>query len=373
MKIKKGEVLRLKLKLVKPFVTSFAEIKERDVVLVKLYSKDNYGVGEAPVLALPLYNSETPDSSTAILTNTFLPLIINKEIDDPTMLNTIFAPFKGNEFSKSALDVAFYDLVGKNKGVKLMDILGAQKRKVTVSRTISIHKTVDDCLDEAGGYIKEGATYLKLKIKPGFDLAYAKALMKKFPQIKLMLDANSAYTLNATTLKTFKELDKLKLYCIEQPLESVDIIDHAKLQKELTTPIALDESIESEYDMKKAIELDSCKLVNIKIARVGGITSACQINKVCKKHGIKTWVGGMLESPVGFYANLALSTLDNFSYPIDFLGALSYIKDFDKFFVNKPYEIKGNFLYLKITKPGLGLDLDEKFLDHFIAEKIVIK
>jgi O-succinylbenzoate synthase len=372
MKITKGEIIRLKLQLVEPFVTSFGEIREREIVLVKLYANKEFGFGEAPTLSLPLYSPETTDSSVSVLAKTFIPIILEKNISRPTDVNEIFRPFKGNEFSKNAVDMAVYDLFGKKLSKKLIDIIGGKKKRVLISNTISIHKNVEGCLNEAEAYIRRGSTYLKLKIKPGYDVLYSQALMKAFPQIKLMLDANSAYTLSSSTEKIFKKLDKLDLYCIEQPLESIDIIDHSKLQKILKTPIALDESIESEYHISKAIELGSCRAVNIKVARVGGITSAIKINNICKENGVKTWVGGMLESPIGFHTNLAISTLDNFSFPIDFLGALSYIKDFEKLFVEKPYQLNGNFLNLKINKPGLGLNLDWKRLERHIAQKILV-
>ena len=222
-------------------------------------------------------------------------------------------------------------------------------------------------------HIKQGVKYIKLKTKPGFDFKYIHEILKRFPDTKLMIDANASYHLNKTTLSLYKKIDKFNLYCIEQPLESYDLIDHAKLQRNLVTDLALDESIESVYDLQKALELKSCRVVNIKIARVGGISNALEINKICKQRGVKTWVGGMLESPIGFYANLALSTVPNFDYPIDYLGALSYIKDFKKLFIKIPFTIHKGYLYPEFIQTGLGLTINWKLFNTFIVEKIEIK
>lgn len=373
MKIKQGEIIKIKIPLIKPFVTSFGNISDREIILIKLFDETNeYGIGEAPVLSIPLYNSEMPESVIAVTKNIIFPLIKNREVETPEEITDILDFIRGNEFAKSAIVMGYYDIYGKIKSKTLMNLIGGKKNKLLMSGTISVHSSTYRVLEEAQEYISQGVQYLKLKIKPNFDLKYVRAIRQNFPSAKLTLDANASYSLTNKTKNLYKNLDKYDLYCIEQPLQFCDLVDHAKLQKNLNTRIALDESIKSVYDIEKAIELGSCKLVNIKIARVGGITNALKINEICKKNGLKTWVGGMLESPIGFYANLALSTVDNFELPIDFLGALTYIKDYSAFFIQTPFSSSNGYLYPKLDKPGLGLNLNWNSLNKFIVEKIYL-
>lgn len=371
IKITGGEIIRLKIPLVKPFVTSFGSMEDREIILFSLTDDEGkQGFGEAPVLSLPLYNAEIPESAIGVLSRIIFPLLKKREFSHPDQLDEACAFIKGNEFAKSAAIMALYDLFGNKMQQRVVDMLGGKRSTLIMSATISIHDSMQGVLEESSAYYQQGIRYLKLKVKPGYDYAYAAAIKKKFPDVKLMLDANSSYALSPETSELFKRCDDLGLYCIEQPLQSFDIIDHAKLQAVLKTDIALDESIESIYDVTKALELKSCRLVNIKIARVGGFTQAMAINKFCMECTIKTWVGGMLESPVGFYANLALAAQENFDYPIDFLGALTYMQDYENFFAVKPFEIKGDRLILKITKPGLGLDLNWDVLNKYAVERI---
>ncbi len=364
--VEKVEIIRYKIPLVKPFVTSFGSITHRDVILVALHDKDGaVGYGEAPVLSLPLYNPEIPESAAAVIKRVIAPILKENKFENPEALHDALAFVRGNEFAKSAVIMAAYDIHGRKENKRLVDILGGEKNRLKVSATVSIHPNPEAALAEAQVYYDKGIRELKLKIKPGYDVAYVRAIRERFPDAALMLDANSSYVLSGETVRALKSCDELGLSCIEQPLQPQDIIDHAKLQKELKAPIALDESIESVYDAEKALELSSCRLVNIKIARVSGLVEALRINSICAGRGIKTWVGGMLESPFGFCANLALATVGNFDYPIDFLGALSYMERFEDLFAVKPYDISGEVLEIKITKPGLGLEPNWDLLNEY--------
>jgi O-succinylbenzoate synthase len=371
LNIKQIEIVQFKIPLAKPFVTSFGSVTRRDVILVALHDDDGaVGWGEAPVLSLPLYNPEIPESVVALLSRVVAPVLKDKTFADPDAVHDALAFIRGNEFAKSAVVMAAYDLYGKKLNKRLIDLLGGEKERLTVSATVSIHPTVDATLAEAQGYYDRGIRQLKLKIKPGFDVAYARAMRERFPDAALTLDANASYVLSDETIRTFRTCDALNLSCLEQPLQPFDLIDHAKLRKAIRTPIALDESVESVYDTEKALELDSCRLVNIKIARVGGLVEALRINALCAERNIPTWIGGMLESPVGFYANLALATVENFDRPVDFLGAISYVEGFEEFFAVKPYAISGESLALNITQPGLGLELDWERLDAYRTQTV---
>ncbi len=369
--IVRGEIVHLKIPLLKPFVTSFGSLNDRDIILVSFFDKEGRrGWGEAPVLALPLYNPEVPESVMAVLKQVIFPLMKDREFESPAAMNDALSFMKGNEFAKSAVIMAGYDLWGKMTRKSLAEMIGGTKQALTISGTISIHDSPEDMLEEAKGYYRRGIRYLKLKIRPRYDVSYAKYLREKLPDAALMLDANASYMFSKDTLTTFKACDPLNLYCVEQPLQGDDLIDHAKLQAAIRTKVALDESIKSIYDVEKALELGSCKLVNVKIPRVGGMVNALAINAYCAKHTVPTWVGGMLESPVGFYANLALATVPNFDYPVDFLGALDYMKDYEHFFNHLPFQVSGGMMIPELAGPGLGLDLDWDLLNSYCVERI---
>ncbi|MBI4835639.1 MAG: o-succinylbenzoate synthase [Candidatus Abawacabacteria bacterium] len=370
--IDKVEIIKISIPLLKPMVTGFGAVHTRNSLLFKVYSGSVFGIGEAPVLNEPLYNHETPDSAYSFLKKVAAPLLKQTDFEHPDNFSDRLTPFRGNYFAKSAAVCAVYDLFAKLSNTRIVDLISGSKSEATISRTISVHEKIEDTLAEAQAHIDSGAIYLKLKIKPGHDIDPSIALKKAFPQAILMLDANSAYVLNQETISIFRKLDELDLYCIEQPLQQNDLIDHAKLQSQIKTSLALDESIESLYDTEKAIELGSCKLINIKIPRVGGLTNALRINKKSQEAGIKTWVGGMLESPVGFYTNLSLATVDNVDYPIDFLGALTYIAEYEKFFAHLPYSIQGDKIHIDIQATGFGMDLDWSVLNSFVSETVTI-
>src|SRR3989338_8518922 len=254
MEIISAEILRVKLSLVKPFTTSFSTLSERELVVIKLNDKKGLcGFGEAPVLSLPLYGPETPESVIGLLIKCLLPSIIKNKVTTPQQVMGLFTWVKGNNFAKSCLEMALYDLYGKINQISFLDMIGGNKKRVHMSSTISIHSHPHEAVNEAEMHIKQGVKYIKLKNKPGFDFKYIHEILKRFPDTKLMIDANASYHLNKTTLSLYKKIDKFNLYCIEQPLESYDLIDHAKLQRNLVTDLALDESIESVYDLQKAL------------------------------------------------------------------------------------------------------------------------
>jgi len=354
-----GSISKITIPLVKPFVTSFGSIAEREIVLVSLETNEGaVGWGEAPVLSLPVYGAEIPESAIAVISRVIFPRVRDVSFAHPEELDTALGFIRGNEFAKSAVIMAAYDLYGQLVKKRVVDLIGGTKSEVRNSATISIHERPADAVGEARGYYDAGIRFLKLKIKPGFDYEHARAIRESFPDAKLMLDANASYLFSPETLAVFKKCDELGLYCIEQPLRARELVAHAKLQGELKAPLALDESVESFSDAEQAIELKSFKLVNIKIARVGGLTQALAINKLCAAHGISAWVGGMLESPVGLYANLALASVPNFDYPVDFLDVFTYLREYEKFFTRAPFEIHGGTVAISLSGYGLGLEFD---------------
>lgn len=223
-----------------------------------------------------------------------IPILFQTPILHPDEVSKRFMSIRRNNMAKAALEGAVWDLHAKRNNITLSESLGGSKSQIDVGISIGIQPTVKDLLHVIDGSVKEGYKRIKVKIKPGSDIDVLKEVRRHFPDIPLMADANSAYTLK--DIEHLKRLDDLNLMMIEQPLGHNDILEHAKLQAELTTPICLDESIYSLDDVKTAIELGSCKIINVKIGRVGGLTESKKINDYCKEHGISIWCGGMLEA-----------------------------------------------------------------------------
>ncbi|MBI2623520.1 MAG: o-succinylbenzoate synthase [Candidatus Liptonbacteria bacterium] len=366
-----GSISKITIPLVKPFVTSFGSIAEREIVLVSLETKEGaIGWGEAPVLSLPVYGAEIPESAIAVIARVIFPRVRGVSFAHPEELDTALGFIRGNEFAKSAVIMAAYDLYGQLGKKRLVDLIGGTRNEVQNSATISIHERPEDAIEEARGYYDAGIRFLKLKIKPGFDYEHARAIRESFPEAKLMLDANASYAFSPDAIAILKKCDALGLYCLEQPFRARELLAHAKLQREIKAPLALDESVESYADAEQVIELGSAKLVNVKIARVGGLVQALAINKLCAAHGVPAWVGGMLESPVGLYANLALASVPNFDYPIDFLDTFTYLREYASFFTRVPFEIRGGTVAISLSGYGLGLELDWERCRSHISERI---
>ncbi|MBS4224116.1 o-succinylbenzoate synthase [Lederbergia citrea] len=323
MIIKEVIVRRVKMKMKFQFTTSFGTIEDKEFLLIEVKDENgNNGWGESGAFQAPWYTEETIETNRHMLEDFLIPALLNKEIEHPDQVSEIFSPYKRNNMAKAAIETAVWDLYARNKGIPLATALGGMNTKIEVGVSIGIQDSVEDLLGVIDRHVNEGYKRIKVKIMPGWDYDIIGKIRQQFPTVPLMADANSAYTLNDIPL--LKRLDEFNLMMIEQPLGSDDIIDHAQLQKEIRTPICLDESILSYEDARKAIELGSCKIINIKISRVGGLTEAKRIHDLCKEHGIAVWCGGMLEAGVGRAHNIALSTLDNFILPGDTAGSSRY-------------------------------------------------
>ena len=268
--------------------------------------------------------------------------------------------------AKAALEGAFWDLYSKRKKMPLYQALGGEKQQIEVGISIGIQPTVQDLIQLVDRYVKEGYKRMKIKIKHGYDYDMLKEVRKQFPDILLMADANSAYTLK--DIEMLKKLDELDLMMIEQPLAHDDIIDHAKLQEELKTPICLDESIHSFEDARKAIQLGSCKIINIKIGRVGGISESIKIHNYCAEKGIPVWCGGMLESGVGRAHNVAISTLPQFILPGDTAGSSRY---WEKDIIEPEVRVDNGVISAP-NEPGIGYEVNRQMLEMMRIEKKVI-
>lgn len=323
MLIKEINIRKMKMTMKTPFTTSFGTFQDKEFLLLEVTDElGNTGWGESTAFHSPWYNEETLETNLHMIRDFLIPLVLNKEIAHPDEVNELFAPLRKNNMAKATVEGAIWDLYAKRNQMTLAQALGGTAEKIEVGISIGIQKSAEDLIELVRGYVAEGYKRMKVKIKPGFDIDVIKALREAFPQVPLMADANSAYTLD--DIDILKQLDQFNLTMIEQPLASDDIIDHAKLQKELKTPICLDESIHSLEDARKAVELGSTKIINIKIGRVGGLTESKKIHDYCMENNIPVWCGGMLESGIGRAHNVALTTLSNFILPGDTAGSSRY-------------------------------------------------
>lgn len=362
MNIEKITMRKMNLKLKFPFQTSFGTQTEREFIIVEVRDGENVGYGECVVSSRPLYSEETVKTAWHILEDFLIPAVLKKEIDHPDEISVLFKPIRRNNMAKSALEGAVWDLYAKKRGISLAAALGGEKKKIDVGISIGIQKSLDELLKVIEGHVQEGYKRFKLKIKPGRDLAVLEGVRKHFPDLKIMADANSAYTLKDIDL--FKSFDPLNLMMIEQPLSHDDIIDHAKLQAEINTPICLDESIHSVEDARKAIELGSCKIINLKIGRVGGLTEAKKIHDYCADHGIPLWCGGMLESGIGRAHNVAITSLSNFKLPGDTAASSRYWEED----IISPEVIVNDGQITIPEEPGIGYQPVASLIEKYTTE-----
>lgn len=360
MEINKIVLRRMSLELKLPFKTSFGVQKKRDFMIVELHSNKHIGYGECVAPNHPLYSEETVGTVGHILEEFLIPALLNhKEIKHPDELTEIFNPIRRNNMAKSALEGAYWDLYAKENNIPLYKALGGTKSEIEVGVSIGIQESLEELIKVVEGFVNEGYKRIKLKIQPGTDLAILKGIRKHFPNIQMMADANSAYTLDDVEL--FKQMEDLNLMMIEQPLAHDDIIDHAKLQAEINTPICLDESIHSLEDARKAVELGSCKIINIKIGRVGGLTEAKKIHDYCASKGIPVWCGGMLESGIGRAHNIAISSLPNFTLPGDTAGSSRYWHED----IISPEVIVENGTIPLPSSSGIGYEPNQELMEKY--------
>jgi o-succinylbenzoate synthase len=349
-----------------PFTTSFGTFQEKEFFVIEIEDDTGcIGFGESVAFSSPWYSEETVETNKHMMEKFLIPLLLESPIGHPDEVSKRFEPIRRNNMAKAALEGAVWDLYAKRNNSPLFSALGGEKQQIDVGISIGIQSSTNELLRVVEGFVNEGYKRMKIKIKPGYDYELLKEVRNHFPDTLLMADANSAYTLR--DIETLKKLDDLNLMMIEQPLGHDDIIDHAKLQTQLTTPICLDESIHSFEDARKAVELGSCKIINIKIGRVGGLTESKRIHDYCAEQGISVWCGGMLEAGIGRAHNIALTTLSQFDLPGDTAGSSRYwTKD-----IIEPEVIVNNGVIQVPNLPGIGYRVDRQALETFRLDKYV--
>lgn len=354
------------MRLLHPFETSFGSTKERHIILVKVSGAKHSGWGEVTAAEGPFYSYETWKTAWHVLRDYIIPSVIGKEIREPADFGSSVRGIRGHNMAKAGMETALWDLEAKAKGLPLWKMLGGQRDRIDCGVSIGIQPSIDALLAKIGAELKAGYRRIKVKIKPGLDVDVIRQIRASFPDIRLMCDANSAYTLGNADL--FKQMDGYNIMMFEQPLHHEDMIDHAELQKQIRTPICLDESIHSSEDARKAIQIGACRIVNIKLGRVGGHKEARAVHDVCRDHGLPVWCGGMLESGIGRAHNIALSSLENFSLPGDVSASKRY---WAEDIIDPPVEVSPEGQIKQSDRPGIGYEVKEDLIEQLTVRSQV--
>jgi o-succinylbenzoate synthase len=367
MKISFAELRIIKLQLLRPFETSFGVQTERTIPLLTLYADGIEGYAEGVMEELPLYREEFVSGAVALLKEALLPRILDVELNTPQDVVNRLTPFRGNRMAKALIEMAFWDLWAKSLNQPLCRLLGGTRQAIPVGVSLGIQKSLEATRDQVQKHLDQGYQRIKLKIKPGWDVKMIAYIRKEFPEATLTVDANSCYTL--ADLPVLLNLDRCGLDYIEQPLAYEDILDHAKLQKRLSTSICLDESILSPEDARKALEIDAGRVINIKVGRVGGHLAARQVHDVAQSFGAPVWCGGMLESGIGRAHNIHLATLANFTKPGDTSSSSRYWR---QDIIHEPLETSAGLMPVP-TGPGIGVTLNRPFIDQLTVHREEIR
>jgi O-succinylbenzoate synthase len=322
VKIERIELSLLDLPYVHYFETSLGREENRTFILVRVYADGLCGYGEVVADKNPHYSYETTSTAWLILKEFLAPLVLSRSVTDPYDFALQGQKYKGHPMAKAGLELALWDLKAKREQQPLWKMYGGGRREITAGVSVGIQDTVPKLLDRIRAFLEEGYPRVKIKIKQGWDVGVCREVRKVFPDILLQADANGAYSL--ADRDVLKKLDDYNLLMLEQPFPAYDLWDHSRLQKAMKTPICLDESAVSAETVRKALEMGSCRVVNIKIGRVGGVVEARKIHDFCQSRDIPVWCGGMLESGIGRAHNLHLATLPNFRLPNDLSASKRY-------------------------------------------------
>jgi O-succinylbenzoate synthase len=312
----------VRLPLVRPFETSFGRMAAREFVLVAARQDGVAGWGECVAEVDPYYSSETTASSWQVLSKYLVPAVLGIEIEHPRRLHALWRRVRGHRMAKAALEMAGWDLYARLERRPLCELLGARARPIAAGVSIGIHETTDALVERVQSELADGYQRIKIKIKPGWDLAPVEAIRERCGDVPLMVDANAAY--QASDAGVLAALDRFGLMMIEQPLDYDDLVQHARLQKSVGTPICLDESITGPQAARDALDVGACRIINIKPGRMGGFGPSLDVHAIAVERGVPLWHGGMLESGIGRAHNLHLSTLPGFVLPGDVAASRRY-------------------------------------------------
>ena len=368
MNIKQIDIFLMEMKMITPFSTSFGTVQNKNFYIVKVTDESGIiGWGEGVAFEAPWYTEETVETSLHILEKFLIPIILCRSIEHPSEVDGLFQSIRRNQMAKASIEGAIWDVYAKLQNKPLAHVIGGTQSTIDVGISIGIEPTMEKQLQVIEQFLKQGYKRIKIKIKPGWDVEVVKAIRNRFGNIPLMVDANSAYTLQDIPL--LKQLDPYNLLMIEQPLAHDDIVDHAILQREIKTPICLDESICSYEDARRAIEIGACKVVNLKIGRVGGITQAIKIHNLCVEKEIDLWCGGMLEAGIGRAHNVAITALSGFNLPGDTAASSRY---WEEDIITPEVTVHDGAITVPSTA-GIGYGVDESKLLKYCTLKRTYK
>ena len=367
LKIDGVEIRLIRLPLIEPFETSFGKIDSRLIFLVCLEADGLRGWGEVVASEEPLYSYETVGTALHVIRDFFGPALVTAPLTTLNDLARRLAPFRGHNMAKAGLELAFMDLLAQVSGQSLSALIGGELKRVAVGVSLGIQPTISRLLERVERYLGLGYQRIKLKIKPGWDLDVVDEVRRKYPQILLSVDANSAYTFDDADY--LKQLDQFNLLMVEQPLQHDDLMDHARLQEMMTTSLCLDESIVNLRQAKMALELDSCRIINIKVGRVGGYSEALGIHDLCLSRRIPVWCGGMLESGIGRAHNIALASLSGFTLPGDISASSRY---FERDIISPEVTVAADGTVAVPDGKGLGFEVDVDLIKHLTETRIYI-
>jgi len=367
MRIERIDLKIVRLPLVRPFQTSSSRKQHLDHILVKIVAGGVIGWGECASPSDPYYCPETTETCWHILRDFLAPLVLGREWSTIDELVGFYRLVRGNAFARSGLEMACWDALARAQSQPLHSLLGGTRAEILSGVSLGIEDRVEPLLDLIARYLEEGYRRIKLKIGPGRDVEVVRRVRARYPTIALQVDANSAYTLD--DLPTLKALDDFDLLLIEQPLAHDDIIDHAKLQAALKTPICLDESIHSVDDARKALDLGACRVINIKVSRLGGLLEARRVHDLCLARGVPVWCGGMHEFGIGRAANVAIASLPGFTIPGDVSGSDKY---YDEDIVEPPIRAHNGAITV-FEGPGLGVEPIEERIDARTLRTFTLK
>jgi O-succinylbenzoate synthase len=368
MKIEAITLREIHMPLVHFFETSFGRTYSRRILLVTVHSDGVDGWGESVVGEDPFYSSEWIDSAWPTLMQYLIPALLGQQIESARECPALFAKVRAHRMAKAALENALWDAEARQKQQPLWKLLGGTRREIPCGVSIGIQDSIEQLLDKIQIELTAGYRRIKIKVKPGWDVNVLEKIRSRWADITLSCDANSAYTLDQ--VEHLRKFDQFNLLMIEQPLWNDDIYYHARLQKELRTSICLDESIVSVRSAAFAVETGACRIINVKVGRVGGFSEALKIHDLCHAHNIPVWCGGMLETGIGRAHNIALSTKENFSLPGDVSASKRYWKED---IIEPEVEVSPQGMIAISDQPGTGYRVKEDLIEKLTVRKETLR
>ena len=368
MKIEAVTLREIQMPLVHFFETSFGRTYSRRILLLTIHSEGVDGWGESVVGEDPFYSSEWIESAWPTLTSYLIPMLLGKTLDSARECPALFAKVRAHRMAKAGLENALWETEAIQKQQPLWKLLGGSRREIPCGVSIGIQDSVEQLLEKIQVELDAGYRRIKVKVKPGWDVNVLERIRSRWSDITLSCDANSAYTLDQ--VEHLRKFDQFNLLMVEQPLWNDDIYYHSRLQRELRTSICLDESIVSTRSAAFAVETGACRIVNIKVGRVGGFSEAIGVHDVCQANNIPVWCGGMLETGIGRGQNIALSTLANFSLPGDVSASKRYWKED---IIDPEVEVSPSGMIAISDKPGTGYTVKTDLIEKLTVRKETLR